>query len=467
MQVPTRSMLNEAWTLLGGAPELSGGVRLSGPEGLLPSRLRVSALAQASVAAAAVAAAELSVARGAGRLPRVTVESSAVATAFASDRYLRLDGREQVSWSPLSRFWRTSDGWVRTHANYGHHRLRLLDALGVPPDAADAAARAKREIATRTAKDIAESVSAHGGLAVEVRSPESWARHEQGAAVAALPLLSLGPVTEAPPAKIASRPSAPLLPAAGLRVLDLTRVVAGPVATRTLALLGADVLRIDSPGLPEIEAQHLDTGMGKRSALLDLARPADRAIFEDLLAAADVVVTGYRPGALDRFGLGAGAMLQRHPSLVVASLSAWGTHGPWAGRRAFDSVVQAACGIAHIEAAQDGSPGAMPVQALDHATGYLIAAAVLRAVTQRIKEGGGWHAELSLAQTAAWLLNQPVTARATDRTKALDSKSRNMATRDTALGTLRYVLSPIQVDGLSRDWAHPVHRQGSDPATWR
>src|SRR5262249_4211076 len=157
--------------------------------------------------------------------------------------------------------------------------------------------------------------------------------------------------------------------------LDLTRVIAGPVATRTLALLGADVLRIDSPELPEIPAQHLDTGMGKRSTLLDLARPADRQTFEDLLATAGVVVTGYRPGALDRFGLDTSALHQRSPALVVASVSAWSTSGPWSGRRGFDSIVQTACGIADTEATADATPGALPVQALDHATGYLLAAA--------------------------------------------------------------------------------------------
>ncbi|MGF1427360.1 CoA transferase [Kitasatospora sp. LaBMicrA B282] len=456
-----QQLLDEAWALLGGAPEHTAAVRWTGPDGLLPSRLQVAALAEASVGAAALAAAELAAVRGGGPRPGAVVDSGAVATAFASDRALRLDGAEQVSWAALSRFWRSSDGWVRTHTNYPHHQQRLLAALGLPSDASVEAVG--QAVAARTADELADAVSAQGGLAVAVRTPQAWAAHEQGAAVAALPLLALDRVGDAPPVPLPPCPREPLLPAAGLRVLDLTRVIAGPVATRTLALLGADVLRIDSPHLPELTAQHLDTDLGKRSCLLDLAAPGDRETFEQLLASADVVVTGYRPGALDRFGLDAAALLARRPQLVVASLSAWSRRGPWGGRRAFDSVVQAACGIAAIEAAPDGAPGAMPVQALDHATGYLLAAAVLRAVTRRTGEGGGWRAELSLAQTAAWLLRQPVTATPPPRG---ESGTDSTAERPTELGLLRYALSPVHLDGGPRDWSRPVGPQGADAPEW-
>lgn len=467
MGLLTQQMLDEAWACLGGPPELSAAVHWAGPEGLLPSRLEVAALAEASVAAAAIAGAELASVRSGGPVPAVTVDSKAVARAFASDRALRLNGRKQVSWSPLSRFWQCSDGWLRTHANYEHHRLRLLDALGFPAGASDVAAWMEGEIGARTAEDVADTVTAHDGLAVAVRSAEAWAYHDQGAAAAALPLLMLERVGEATPVMPEYRDSDPLLPAAGLRVLDLTRVIAGPVATRTLALLGADVLRIDSPELPEAGAQHLDTDMGKRSTLLNLGLPSDREVFDHLLTTADVVVTGYRPGALDRVGLGADALLERWPSLVVASLSAWGRRGPWSGRRGFDSIVQAASGIADIEAAPDGTPGALPVQALDHATGYLLAAAVLRAVSERTRKGGGWRAELSLAQTASWLLRQPISAEAQPRGPVLADDGQDTAQRATALGTLRYALSPVRIDGVSQDWAHPVGQYGCDMAEWR
>ena len=186
------------------------------------------------------------------------------------------------------------------------------------------------------------------------------------------------------------------LPAQDVRVLDLTRVLAGPVATRTLALLGADVLRVDAPWLPEADGTHIDTGFGKRTTRLALDDAADRATFEQLLGTADVVVLGYRPGALDRHGLSADALLARHPGLVVAELCAWGWDGPWAGRRGFDSLVQAGTGISQIEGTDDGRPGTLPAQALDHGTGYLVAAAVLRALTTRTVTGAGQHVRLSL-----------------------------------------------------------------------
>jgi crotonobetainyl-CoA:carnitine CoA-transferase CaiB-like acyl-CoA transferase len=228
-----------------------------------------------------------------------------------------------------------------------------------------------------------------------VRTAEAWRRHPQGRAVAGLPLLSLRQVADGPSRDVALD---------GLHVLDLTRVIAGPVAGRTLASHGADVLRLDSPRLPEVPAGLLETGPGKRHAVVDLASPSGRATVEELLRGADVVVQGYRPGALDAFGLDPVALAARHPHLAVVRLRAWGGAGPWAGRRGFDSLVQAASGIADLLTTDD-APGALPAQALDHATGHLAAAAAMSAVARRRAEGGVWQAELSLAQAARWLVD--------------------------------------------------------------
>lgn len=295
------------WEELGGDPALLPGVSTVVRAGALEAALPVRELARACVGACALAAAELGARRsGLARVPRVSVDDGAVATAFVSERHLRIDGRAPVNFAPLSRFWRTADGWVRTHANYPHHRARLLDALGAPDDAnaEDVAAL----LAGRSARETEESVYDAGGLAVALRTPKEWAAHGQGLALARRPLIERGGTagrggTAAARQRVLAPLSGgdPLLPAAGVRVLDLTRVIAGPVATRTLALLGADVLRVDAPRLPEDPDTHADTGFGKRSTLLDLA--ADRRTLDELLASADVVVTGYRPGALDRFGL--------------------------------------------------------------------------------------------------------------------------------------------------------------------
>ncbi|MGW8790308.1 CoA transferase [Streptomyces althioticus] len=455
--------LASLWSGLGGQPALVTRVFPVERPGVLSSRLPVREFAGACVGVCALAAAELAARRtGGGEVPAVRVDDGAVATAFVSERHLRTDGRAGESFAPLSRFWRTADGWVRTHANYPHHRARLLAALGTPEDP-DAVAAA---LAGRSAREVEETVTAAGGLAVALRTPEEWAAHEQATAVARLPLVEQVRLDSAPAREFAAVDGGgPLLPAAGLRVLDLTRVIAGPVATRTLALLGADVLRLDPPGLPELPDQHTDTGFGKRSALLDLV--GDRERFEELLAGADVVVTGYRPGALDRFGLGAEALAERRPGVVVAQLSAWGATGPWAGRRGFDSLVQVATGIAHVERGPEGRPGALPAQALDHGTGYLLAAGVLRALSDQAEAGGSRLVRVALARTAAELA---AGAGAGDRVTGEPGTDLSpvpwLTERDSTLGRLRYALPPVDFEGGPRDWARAPGAWGADTARW-
>ena len=343
-----------------------------------------------------------------------------VAGSFASERVLRLDGHEVPGFAPLSGFFHAVDGWVRTHANYPHHEHRLLTALhlhgaqrqypgltgevrGVGPDEL---ASTLREL---TAQEIEDVVQRAEGLATRVRTEDEWRASPQGVAAAQGPLVAIRPHGEPRTNRWAWRPgdvAAPGRPLAGLRVLDLTRVIAGPVATRALALLGATVLRIDPPVPAEIRWQHLDTGQGKRTALLDLRDDGDRARAQILLQEADVLVTGYRPGAVEALGL------DLPENVVHARISAWGETGPWAGRRGFDSLVQAATGIAVIEsfggeAREQGRPGALPAQALDHASGYLLAAGIVDALVRRADDGLGRDVVASLARTATWLLDAP------------------------------------------------------------
>ncbi|MER6628681.1 CoA transferase [Streptomyces sp. NPDC000987] len=459
-----------AWSALGGDPALLSRVSTVVRPGPLEARLPVRGLARACVGACALAAAELAARRaGLDEVPAVRVDDAAVAAAFHSERHLLIDGRAPVTFAPLSRFWRTADGWVRTHANYPHHRARLLEALGVSqgpegsedPEAVAAVAAA---LAERSSAEAEETVCAAGGLAVALRTPKEWAAHAQAVEVARRPLVERERIGAGHARVLPPPAGSPLLPAAGLRVLDLTRVLAGPVATRTLALLGADVLRLDAPRLPELPDQHADTGFGKRSATLDLA--TDRRTFEELLAAADVVVTGYRPGALDRFGLSPEALAERRPGLVVAQLSAWGAYGPWRGRRGFDSLVQAASGIAVLEGSAE-RPGALPAQALDHGTGYLLAAAVLRALTEQSREGGGRLVRLALARTAQWLTEEidPGEPGGPAHAACGDPGSR-LAETDSAIGRLRYALPPVSFAGGPADWARPATPWGSDAPRW-
>lgn len=430
-----------------------GRVAYRGASGLGDGPLPVRELARATVGACALAAAELAAVR-AGRGPDdvapLVVDEGAVATAFVSERHLRVDGRAPVVFAPLSGFWRASDGWVRTHANYPHHGAALVRVLtaGTPQGVAEA-------IAGRSAVDVQEAVYAEGGLAVAVADPygapqplvevrESGGRGRPlGAGAGA----GAGSGTGAT-AGVGARPMA------GVRVLDLTRVIAGPVATRTLGLLGADVLRIDAPGLEESGDAYADTGFGKRSALLDLGDAEDRSVFEGLLDGADVVVTGYRPGALERYGLGADELLAGRPVLVVAQLCAWGWRGPWSDRRGFDSLVQAGYGIS-AACGDERGPGVLPAQALDHGTGYLVAAGVLRALAQ----GGGRALRFSLAGTASWLVRDVPGAGGAVPGYAPEPWLRGTG---SGYGTLRYAVSPLG----GGEWEHGPSRWGTDRPGW-
>jgi crotonobetainyl-CoA:carnitine CoA-transferase CaiB-like acyl-CoA transferase len=446
-------LLAEYWTLAGRpAPP----VEIVADRDVLPSRLAASELAVGAVAAATTSAALLVQARG-ERPPHARVDGRRVSAAFRSDRLFRLDGRPIVGFAELSGFWRTRDGWVRTHANYPHHRQRLLTALGLPEGAGADDLRAT--LAEAGAHEVEATVQAAGGICVAVRGEAEWREHPQHAALRRLPLVSWDPLGDAPPRRLPPPPPPPLLPAAGLRVLDLTRVIAGPVATRTLALLGADVLRLDPPQLPEISWQHLDTGMGKRSALLDLGTQQDG--FTDLLESADVVVVGYRPHAVDRFGLTPERLAERRPGLVVATLSAWGDTGPWGDHRGFDSIVQAATGIAAAEADESGRPGALPAQALDHATGYLVAAGVLTAVADQLVHGGSVHVRAHLARTGAWLLDHP-----DGTTRALPDVDDLLLERDTASGRLRYAPPAVELERGPGDWTVVGSPWATDPPRW-
>lgn len=374
----------------------SGITSVPDPGANLAATLPVWALAAGSVAALTAASNRLRTARGLHPVAHRLVPDR-ITAAFCSEQLVRAEGVAPSIFAELSGFFPTFDGWVRTHANYPHHRTRLLAALGLPADAATDLVVA--QLAMSRAADIEDNAAALGAVAVRVRTEQEWRGSPEGQAAATGPLVAIEPRYDRGAAQL-SVDAAPLQPLRGIRVLDLTRVIAGPVATRALALLGAEVLRVDPPWLPEIPWQYLDTCQGKRSTLLDLR--AEPGVLDELLASADVLVTGYRPGALEYAGLSTAV----RPGLVHGRVSAWGEFGPWAGRRGFDSIVQAATGISIAEGAP-AVPGALPAQALDHASGYLLAAGVIDALVAATTDGYGRDVRVSLARTASWLLDAP------------------------------------------------------------
>jgi crotonobetainyl-CoA:carnitine CoA-transferase CaiB-like acyl-CoA transferase len=453
--------MSSAWPGLSGITELPVSVTLTGQPGRLPSRFAVEDTAIACIGLALAAAARLHLQRG-GTVADVRLDRGHVAVAVRSERYFSRDEQSQgVGFSAVSRFWRAADGWVRTHGNYAWHCQALLSALRADDDVASVEAA----IAQLPALDVEERVFAAGGIAAAVRSLDDWRQHPQGRAIAAEPLIHHRVIGAARPR---SRPSSGELPASGLRVLDLTRVIAGPVCTRFLAALGADVLRIDPPHRPDMRPGEIaDSLLGKRSAIVDLSSKDGAAAIARLLEGADVIVCGYRPGALDAFGLDEQSLAERHGGLVVVYLDAWGHSGPWSGRRGFDSVVQAPSGIALGESRDGDAPGALPCQLLDHGTGYLAAAAVLDGLHRQAEVGGTHIRRLSLARTAWWLVTNDsgeagaaAGAPGDDVTDWLVEVPIDNGLAATA------VAPPGALDGRPLQWPGRLVGYGNAPAEW-
>jgi hypothetical protein len=451
------------WRSLGGAADVASVVSASGPRAVLPSSFDVTGLATASVAAATLAAAEFLAAREVSRPRPVSVDSRAACAAFAGEGLFTPVGWSLPEpWDPLAGNYRAEDGWIRLHTNYLYHRAvveRLLDA----GDRAAVQAAVRRW----TAGELETAVVGAGGCAAVMHAREDWLRSEPGAAAATAPPVT---VTERrlPGSSEGTPPVRPGggQPFSGVRVLDLTRVIAGPVSTRFLAAYGADVLRVDPPGFAEVPALLPEMTAGKRTTALDLTAQADRATFEKLVAGADVLVTGLRGDVLGRLGYSDGKLSALNPALIIASLNAYGWDGPWRDRRGFDSLVQMSCGIAAAGAAtpEKDQPVPLPVQALDHATGYLLAAAVGRALTRRLTRSAASRIRASLIGTAnlLWSLPRPSAALPT----APKPGDFTLVDAETAWGPARRAPLPGEIAGVNSGWRIEAGPLGRHQPAW-
>ena len=441
-----------------GNPAPAGPVVLT-EGGSLPSPFAVSDLAQASMAAAGSSLATLLSSLDDAHIPTTTVDRDLASAWFGFS--IRPDGWELPSpWDAVAGDYAAADGWIKLHTNAPHHRSAALAVLGVTADRSDVAAA----VTLWDADELESAVVAAGGAAAAMRSQTEWDQHPQGRAVASEPLLLHERTSEAAAPLLLGTTGSPL---DGLRVLDLTRVLAGPVATRLLAGWGADVLRIDPPDgdepgvVPEVT-------LGKRCARLDLRSIPGRDRFLELLAGADVLVHGYRSDALERLGLGVDVRADARPGLVDVSLDAYGWSGPWAARRGFDSLVQMSAGIAEaaMVAAGTDRPVPLPVQALDHATGYLLAAATLAGLTLRRQDGVGSRWFTSLAAMARVLTGAGTTK--SDRAVGIDPARPRLdrPVERTPWGDARRLPPPIDVEGVPLRWTIPAGPLGSSEPVW-
>ncbi len=455
------SVLGDLWAAARCDPAALSRVHFTGDDPVLPGRFRVGTAAMASIAAAALAASECWTIRT-GRRQDVALDARTAAATFRSERYLRVNGKRAGEvWNPVSGFYQAGDGrWIQLHCNFAHHRAGALRVLGVEEKREAVEAEIKR----RKADELEDALAAAGMCAGMIRTRDEWRAHPQGRAVAELPLFEIIKIGDA----AAQRPGQGRRPLSGVRALDLTRVIAGPVCGRTLAEHGADVLSISAPHVPHMDSHVMDNGRGKLSASLDLRRQEDVERLRELIRDADVFLQSYRAGALGARGFAPEDLARLRPGIVYATLNAYGHAGPWRERRGFDSLVQCVSGIAHEGgvAAGGDEPKHLPAQALDHATGFLLAFGIAVALGRRAREGGSWLVRVSLARTGRWFdgLGRADGPEAHD--PGVEDVKDLLEETDTPFGRLSHVAPAARLSETPGRWARPAVPLGTHAPAW-
>ena len=463
--------LAERWSALGlapgpGAAEVA--VEVVGADPVLATGHRIGEGAAAAVAFVGREAAALHHRRG-GPTQAVGVDVAAAATSLIGFVVQQAEGIDltRVRNATIAPYATADDRWVHLHGGFPHLAAGLLDLLGLPSGAEDDPEAIGAAVAAWDAQHLEDAIAEAGLCGAMVRSPEEWAAHPQGAHLAGLPVVTVERLDDAParplPTVTGDRPR----PLDGVRVVDQTRVLAGPTCGRTLASLGAQVLRVGAARLPSVEPFVVDTGPGKRNAFLDLAEGEDRASFDALVAGADVVTQGYRPGALDRLGVSPAHLAEASPGVVVVQISCYGATGPWGERPGWEQLAQSASGMAWLDGAmgEGGAPRLTPAAATDYTTGYLAAAGALVALGRRSVEGGSWLVRASLAQTAGWLLGAGPRAEASEAVGVGELGERQLTT-DTAWGRLTHLAPVLDLPATPCRWDRPPEPLGASPPAW-
>jgi crotonobetainyl-CoA:carnitine CoA-transferase CaiB-like acyl-CoA transferase len=434
---------------------------------ILPTPFRIGETSAAALAAVGLAASDIWEVRT-GRRQQIAVDTRQVTASLRSGHYMKMDG------APVSTERNTVMGvyparngrWSYLHCNFPNHRAAALSVLGVPEDRE----AVRKAVAGWDALELEEAIIAAKGAGGMVRTMDEWAKHPQAAAIASLPLLEIVKIGESSPEKLPDGAR----PLSGIRVLDLTRVLAGPTCARTLAEHGADVLKITGAHLPNLGYQEYDTGHGKLSAHLDLRESKDVEILRSLVREADVFSQGYRPGTLGTRGFSPEALATLRPGIVVVSLCAFSHVGPWASRRGFDTVVQTVSGITSRQGelfpGAEPGPQFYPVSAIDYLTGYLMAFGAMVALARRTREGGSWLVRISLAQVGRWLVGrgQVPEAQLKDVPKEFTPAEleRWTMTSETPVGRLHHLGPVVRLSETPPRWARPSVPLGHHEPVW-
>jgi crotonobetainyl-CoA:carnitine CoA-transferase CaiB-like acyl-CoA transferase len=464
----TNDALQSLLPIAGWPQERARSVEITGgSDPILPTPFRIGETSAAALAAIGLAVSDLWELR-IGRRQEVAVNARQATASLRSGKYMQMDGVSvSTERNTVAGVYAARNGrWSYLHCNFPNHRAAALRVLGVPEDRQ----AVRQAVAKWDALELEEAIIAAKGAGGMVRTMEEWAQHPQAAAIASLPLMEVVKIGGSPTEKLPDGDR----PLSGIRVLDLTRVLAGPTCGRTLAEHGADVMKITGAHLPNIGYQEYDTGHGKLSAHLDLREQKDLETLLELVREADVFSQGYRPGTLGQRGLSPEALAKLRPGIIYVSLSAFSHVGPWASRRGFDTVVQTVSGITSRQGelfpGDEPGPQFYPVSAIDYLTGYLMAFGAMVALARRAREGGSWLVRISLAQTGRWLVGrgQVPESELKDVPKEFTAEEVEQwsMTSDTPMGKLRHLGPVVRLSETPPRWTRPSVPLGYHKPVW-
>ena len=354
--------------------------------------------------------------------------------------------------------WPTKDGrWFLPHFGLPNLRARVLNVLGCDPNPESVAAA----VANWNAIDLEAAIDEARACGAMVRTNAEWMAHPHGQTLAAKPIVEIIKVADSQPEPFAAGDR----PLSGIKALDLTRILAGPIAARTLAEHGAEVLMITTEGLPQIPHHVMDTSHGKRSCFLDLKNDADATTLKALVTEADVFSQGYRPGIMQKLGFGPEQLAELRPGIICVSISCFGADGPFSHRAGWEQVAQTVTGICN-EGLPD-RPALLPAAACDYTTGYLAAYGVLLALARRATEGGSYHVRVSLCQSGMFIYRQGNVTYDVPDMDLTDAELGELRIETTpASGPLRHLGPVLQLSETPPRWIRPTPALGGDTPEW-
>lgn len=462
-----KTALEEVMEIRGKGMPADGEVTITGADPILPTRFKIADTCSAVLAGVGTAVNDIWEMKT-GRRQTIAIDARKTAAGLGSSRYLQNQGPDGAfrtivnenheKMIKITQPWPTRDGrWVLPHFGLPNLQARMTKLLDCEPTPESVS----RAVAKWDALDLEAAIDAARVCGGMVRTNAEWLAGEHGKVLAAKPIVEIIKIGDSEPEPLPEGGR----PLSGIRALDLTRILAGPIAARTLAENGADVLMVAAEGVPQIAEHVMDTSHGKRSCYLDLKTADGAARLKALVRDADVFSQGYRPGVLAALGFAPETLAEIRPGIICCSISCYGADGPFSHRGGWEQVAQTMTGIC-----QEGSPERpklLPAAACDYTTGYLGAYGILLALARRAKEGGSYHVRVSLCQSGMFVYRQGKTEAVDPDIGLSDAELDTMRiTSHPAYGPLRHLGPILQMSETQPHWTRPSPVLGGDKPEW-